>query len=79
MSWRSGSAELYVDYVTEREASAIRGGFDFGGWHVDHCNRTIVFPAYDVTLPIDTVQRFTDDWKRSGVWALRGIMEGVGK
>lgn len=64
--------EVFVDYVTEREAKAIRGGFDLGGWHIDHCNMTIVFPTDGISVPIGTVQRFTDDWRRSGVWALKG-------
>lgn len=70
--------QVFVDYLTEQEARAIRGGFDFGGWHVDHCNMAIVFPAYGISIPSDTVQRFTDDWKRAGVWALKGSKGEIG-
>ncbi len=64
-----------VDYVTEREAAAIRcNAFGMGDWNVNYCDMTIEFrdAGGAIAIPWDTVARFMADWRRSGAWSLFG-------
>lgn len=64
-----------VNYVTEREAAAIRHAFDgFGRVDEDVANMSFVFrdEMGAFSVPIDTVHRFIEDWRQCGGWALRG-------
>lgn len=66
----------HADYLTAREAAAIRG-MPFGGWYKDACNMTIVFQDARGTfaVPIHLVQRYNEDWKASGLWSLPGTKQ----
>lgn len=67
-----------VDYVSEREAFAIRtNAFAF---------RRICYSAHDhswvldegehqVRVPDHIVQQFMEDWRRCGAWSLHGTRE----
>lgn len=66
---------VQVDYLSEREASAIRFAHDgFGYWDEDFANMTYRFKdeAGWLAVPKTTVLKFIDDWRRCGVWSLRG-------
>lgn len=64
---------VVADYVTEREATAIRGMI-FGGWLEDCRLMTIEFKDREgrFSVPIDTVKRYHEDWQRSGQWSIAG-------
>lgn len=67
--------EYAVDYVTEREATAIRcNAFGLGDWRENCALMTIEFRDQDgiVAVPRSTVMRFMDDWRRCGAWSLHG-------
>lgn len=66
---------VQVDYLSEREASAIRFAHDgFGYWEEDLCNMTYRFKDKAGWFAVDReiVLKFVDDWRRWGVWSLRG-------
>lgn len=64
-----------VDYVSEREATAIRcNAFGFKDYRVNEMMMTIEFPDRDgiVSVPQKVVQQFMEDWRRCGAWSLHG-------
>lgn len=64
-----------VDYVSEREACAIRcNAFGMGDWNVNYRDMTIEFRDERgiVAIPHNKVVRFMEDWRRSGAWSLYG-------
>jgi hypothetical protein len=69
-----------VDYVTEREALAIRCNY---GWRGDAKynpeDMTMRLPLRDgvVVLPRETVLRYHEDWLRSGFWSLPGLKDDL--
>lgn len=67
---------LAADYVTEREACAIRG-MPFGNWLSNHCNMTVEFKdnVGRFEVPRDLVTRYWYDWERSGMWSLPGTKD----
>ena len=64
-----------VDYLTEREAAAIRCNYAWpDSVRYNAHDMTLSFPTGDgvVTIPERTVARFVSDWRRSGAWSLKG-------
>lgn len=63
-----------VDYLSEREAAAIRMNYPRGEVDHDIANMRYRFRTSDGIVEIDqeTVMKFIDDWKRTGCWLLHG-------
>jgi hypothetical protein len=71
-----------VDYVTEKEAQAIRLAAWSPSMHsYNHNDMTVSFRGSGanalgvIRIPETTVRRFMDDWKRCGAWCLYGHKE----
>ena len=65
-----------VDYVTEREAVAIRCNYGpLGNPSYNDRDMTIALPITGgvVVLPRGVVIRYTEDWRKSGLWSLPGL------
>ena len=66
---------MHVDYVTEREAHAIRCcASGWMNWHEDFNDMTLRVRIGDdvVIIPTAKVADFMEDWRKSGVWTLYG-------
>lgn len=64
-----------VDYVSEREATAIRcNAFGAGVWQENIAEMTIEFKDREgiIAIPRNDVARFMFDWQRCGAWSLHG-------
>jgi hypothetical protein len=64
-----------IDYLSEREACAIRcNAFAGGEWRENIADMTIEFRDSSGWVPVDrfSVARFMDDWRRCGAWSLHG-------
>jgi hypothetical protein len=63
-----------VDYVTERQARALRTIVDASKWVRDVANMTLrTSDAHGpVVITEQDATRFMYDWERSGAWSLRG-------
>lgn len=68
--------KLEADYVTEKEAAAIRAAYDgFETYSVDICNMLVTFHNFGISLPQNTVHEYLHDWEKSGLWLLPGTKQ----